>query len=109
MKSQVIKKDISKELFYNFLDTICIKESNFYILNNESYKKGVFNNLIIEFMNKLIPYYYESKQYYLIRHHNYNTFLTVIRQLCNVLDITYNKEVQYVRSVYKVYYKILII
>ena len=47
MKSQVIKKDISKELFYNFLDTICIKESNFYILNNESYKKGVFNNLII--------------------------------------------------------------
>ena len=109
MKSQIFKKDIPKELLYNFLDKICIKESNNYILTNDSYKKAVFNNLIISFMDELMFYYYDSKKHYLIRSHNYNSFLTVIRQICNILDITYSKDVQYIKSVYKVTYKILIV
>jgi hypothetical protein len=46
MSSQIFKKPIPNELFFNLLNDIAFKIDNYYMINNDSYKKGIFNNKI---------------------------------------------------------------
>ena len=89
MKSQLFKKLYPKELLFELLDKICILNKNFYIVNKISFKKAEFDNLLNPFFNSLKEYYFESKQFYLSRKHNYNTFITIIRQICRHNEINY--------------------
>ena len=78
MKSQILKNTIPRELLFDLLNNICIKSDKYYILNKISYKKGNHSELIIPFLENLKQYYYESKQFYLTRKQNYNTFITIL-------------------------------
>ena len=50
MSTQIFKKDIPNEILLNLLDNICVKNDKHYILNNESFKKGLFNDFIQQFI-----------------------------------------------------------
>lgn len=106
MSSQIFKNHIPNELLITLLDDIAIKIENGYILNNNSYKKGIFNETIIEFVNQCKPYYHLSKRKYLERKLTYNSFITIIRQICNHNNIKYTSQIKYDKSSYDINYYI---
>jgi len=104
MSNQTFKKEIPKELLFELLQNVCIKNDKYYTFNNDAYKKGVFNNLINEFLEKCKPYYHLSKQKYLERKLTYNSFTTILRQICNFAKITYTSVIKYDKSTYNIIY-----
>ena len=107
MSSQIFKHNISEEILFELLEKICEKnEKNLFVFNNISFKKGLFNNSLAEFMEVCRPYYHISKVKYLDRKLTYRVFTTIIRQICNSNQITYNSKVKYDKSNYEIVYYI---
>jgi hypothetical protein len=104
MSLQIFKNKINNSILFSLLDIICIKNHNHYIFNNDSFKKGIFNASISNFLNEIKPYYYISKHKYLERTLTYNSFTTVLRQICNHNKITYTSEIKYNKSDYDIFY-----
>ena len=106
MSYQLFKSEVPKDVLFNFLDNICIKNEKNYIINSSAFKKGIFNETITEFFKNIYQHYHNSKKKYLDKKLNYNSFVTVIRQICNHLKITYTSQVKYDKSVYDIIYYI---
>lgn len=104
MSTQIFKKIIPNEFLFNLLDNICIQNDKHYILNNESFKKGVFNETIQQFIETCRPYYHNSKKKYLDKKLTYNSFVTIIRQICNYNKIIYTSQIKYNKSTYDIVY-----
>jgi hypothetical protein len=104
MSSQIFKKQISNDLLIQLLNDIAVKTEKGYIINNAVYKKGLFNDKLTNFINDCKPYYYTSKLKYLDRKLTYNSFMTVIRQICNFNKITYTSQIKYDKSTYDIVY-----
>jgi hypothetical protein len=106
MTSQIFKLKVPNKEFFEFLETVCIKDSKKYIFNLESFKKGNYLETISKFMEFCKPYYHLSKQKYLERKMTYNTFTTILRQICKFNNITYTTEIKYDKSKYDIVYYI---
>lgn len=106
MTSQIFKEHIPNEMFFKLLENIAMKNDKYYSINKNSYKKGIFDNSIIEFIEQCKPYYYLSKRKYLDRKITYNSFITIVRQICNFNNITYTSQIKYDKSVYDIWYYI---
>ena len=106
MSSQIFKNHIPNELFFKLLDDMAFKSENYYVISNDSYKKGIFNNTIPIFITECMPYYHISKRKYLERKINYNSFITIVRQICNFNNITYTSQIKYDKSSYNIIYNI---
>jgi hypothetical protein len=104
MSSQIFKSHLPNEILIQLLDDIAIKTEKGYIINNNAYKKGLFNDNITKFINDCKPYYYISKHKYLDRKLSYNSFITIIRQICNFNKITYTSQIKYDKSTYDIIY-----
>ena len=104
MSNQIFKIQIPNEKLFVFLDKIAKKNDKYYSINNEAYKKGIFNESIVIFINECLPYYHLSKRKYLERKITYNSFLTVIRQICNHNNLTYTSQIKYDKSSYDIVY-----
>jgi len=102
--TQIFKNKIPTEDFFILLDNICIKNNNYYIFNNIAFKKGVFDESIQKFINYCIPYYHLSKRKYLEKTLTYNSFTTIIRQICNYNNIVFSSEIKYDKSKYNIVY-----
>ncbi len=108
MSFQIFKKNIPIEIFTNFLDKSCVKTKNIYKFDKISFKKCQLNGIINEFIEEIEPYYHVSKKFYLTRSINYNYFITIIRQICKSLTITYISKICYDKSKYDIIYSIYI-
>jgi hypothetical protein len=106
MTSQIFKNNVPNEMFFHLLDSICIKNTNHYIFNRNSYKQGVFKESIPQFITECNPYYHISKRKYLERKLTYNSFTTILRQICNFNKITYTSQIKYDKSEYDIIYYI---
>jgi len=106
MSTQIFKKNVPTESLYSLLDDICLKNDKYYIFNNNSYKKGLFNNTITKFIDECKPYYHISKQKYLERKLTYNSFTTILRQICKFNKITHTSQIKYDKSTYDIIYYI---
>ena len=106
--SNIIKNNFNKDLFINLINKISkFNDTNkYFILNNESYKKGQINNLIEEFINNIKEFYVKSKKFYLSRTLNYKRFLTIIRQICKSQNIKFEIKINYIKSKYEIIYYI---
>lgn len=104
--SQIFKNQIPNEILVKLLNDVAVKTEKCYVLNNNAYKKGIFNDRIIHFINECKPYYHLSKRKYLDRKLNYNSFITIIRQICNFNKITYTSQIKYDKSSYDIMYYI---
>ena len=104
--SQLFKENIPIVNLFTLLDSICVKYENHYEINNIAFKKGMFNNLIQTFFNDCKPFYRKSKLKYLERPINYNSFITVVRQICNANSIVYKSNIKYDKTQYDIYYYI---
>ena len=104
--SQIFKKTIPNDILFNLLESICIKTDNTFILNYESFKKGVYNGLIDNFISSCVEYYHISKRHYLTKHLKYTNFITIVRQICNLKKIVYHYKIKYDKSNYTIVYYI---
>lgn len=106
MNTQIFKKHIPIGLLLELLDVICQKDDKSYTLTNESYKKGVYHNLISPFFAICSEYYHVSKRVYVERKITYNAFLTVVRQICKNNNVPYTSQIKYDKSNYSIVYRI---
>jgi hypothetical protein len=106
MSNQIFKNKVPDEILINLLSKICIKNDNHFILNNISFKKGLYDNSIEEFFEIIKPCYHASKKKYLERKLTYNSFTTILRQICNFNKITYTSQIKYDKSEYDIVYYI---
>jgi hypothetical protein len=106
MSTQIFKKKIPNEVLFTLLDSICLKNEKHYTLNIEAFKKGVFKELVQNFINNCTPFYHLSKRKYLEKKLTYNSFTTILRQICNFNKITYTSQIIYDKSTYGIVYYI---
>ena len=106
MTSQIFKNNIPNDIVFKILEDIAIKTDKYYIINNNSYKKGIFNETVPVFLEECKPYYHISKRKYVERKSTYNSFITVLRQICNYNKITYTSQIKYDRSKYDIIYNV---
>ena len=104
--NQLFLQNPDKSLLFNLLDKICNNDENYYLISKSVFKLAVYNNLLSPFCEQLIPYYHKSKLFYINRKINYKNFLTIIRQLCNCLNINFIYFNDFDNSSYQVIYKI---
>ena len=108
MVSQIFKQQISNTTLQNLLESISFKTTTYYTINNDVFKRGIYNDSIPNFFNEIKPCYYTSKIKYLERKLTYKTFLTVIRQVCNFNNIKYEGHIKYNKSIYDIIYHVYI-
>ena len=106
MSIQIFKNNVPNKILFDLLNLICVKNEKYFIFNNNSFKKGLFNDEIVKFFDMCKPYYHISKQKYLERKVDYNSFTTVLRQICNFNKITYTSQIKYDKSTYNIFYYI---
>jgi len=104
MTSQIFKQPIPNELVYDFLNNNAMMHDQTYIFNPNMFKKAMYNCRISVFVNSCRPYYHLSKQKYLNKANTFNSFMTLIRQICNYNKIAYTSKVQYDKSNYDIVY-----
>jgi hypothetical protein len=107
MTSQIFKTQIPNQLLLNLLEENAVKSDKCYVVNNNVYKKGIFNESIPKFITECRQYYFLSKRKYLDRKLTYNSFITILRQICNFNKITYTSKIKYDKSVYDIEYHIM--
>jgi hypothetical protein len=107
MTSQIFKTQIPNQLLINLLEENAVKSDKCYVVNNNVYKKGIFNESIPKFITECRQYYFLSKRKYLDRKLSYNSFITILRQICNFNKITYTSKIKYDKSVYDIEYHIM--
>lgn len=107
--SQLFKNLIPTEKLFELLTKICAKTDRFFIVDNNSYKKGIFTNDIQEFIEFCKPFYFISKRKYLERELTNKSFMTVIRQICKSNNITYTSQIMYNKSQYDIVYYVYFI
>jgi hypothetical protein len=104
--SQLFKQKIPIDLFYNYIKILSHEEDKFYLISDISFKQAKYHNILQKFCDDILPYYYISKQFYVKRDLNYNKFITIIRQICNSLNIKYASKIKYNKSLYDISYYI---
>ncbi len=107
--SQLFKNLIPTEKLFELFNKICAKTDRFFIVDNNSYKKGIFTNDIQEFIEFCKPFYFISKRKYLERELTNKSFMTVIRQICKSNNITYTSQIMYNKSQYDIVYYVYFI
>lgn len=107
MSNQIFKRQIPNETLFQLLNNICMKNEKHYTFNNDSFKKGIYNSDIEHFIQLCSPYYFISKRKkYLEKKLTFNTFSTVLRQICNFNKIIYTSQIKYTNSSYYIEYYI---
>ena len=106
MPSQLFKQHIPIEILFNFLNEVCEKEHNYYKFNTDAYKRAVLKDIHTSFLEKIKPFYHKAKQHYVERKVNYNNFVTILRQLCNLHSVGYTSKINYSKSKYEIVYYI---
>lgn len=75
-----------------------------HILDIYEFKKQYMFGYIQEFKDYITPFYYNAKTHYPLNMNTYRGFVTVLRQLCKLLDIQYTYKIKYIYSKYNIIY-----
>ena len=102
--SQLFKKKYDIDKLISFLNKICIKKTNHFILTKDSYKRAQLLNILDPFIQDLKLYYFPSKQHYITRPMRFSYFVTVVRQLCKHVNLGWASDITYDKSSYTMNY-----
>lgn len=107
--SQLFKTNVPKNIMMELITTYFYYDDmqKNYILNKSVYKKLILFKTLSPFLQKIKPYYFVSKQYYVSKKPlTYSNFATIIRQLCKHLNICIKSKIKYYKSTYEIIYNI---
>jgi hypothetical protein len=100
LKNVFIKK-IPLNLLVELLDKICSRMEGrgiengvrvYYYISEYEYRKMIFEHLEVDFLKSIRPYYSNFFSHYCERDFTYNSFKTIVRQICKIHGIRYEKE-----------------
>jgi hypothetical protein len=104
---QLFKFELPFSIVKTIINDICIKTDKYYLFTYLQYKKEEYNNNISQICDMLTNYYREAKLFYVKRVQTFNSFNTVLRQLCKLHNIPFSISVKYNQgrsySQYKIY------
>lgn len=103
---QNFKTTVPIEVLWNFLRTNFDETDTYFHVTAYLFHKTEYNENLLAFISSLKPYYHKNKQKYIERQINYKSFLTIIRQLCNIHHIKYSTKLTYNKSMYEIEYSI---
>ena len=106
MSNQIFKQDISKNIILTFLNNYAEQDERFYIFSKTNFRQAEFHNAIEPLCTYIKPYYHKSKQYYIERKLTYSKFITILRQLCKLVELSYTSRIIYSNSTYNIVYYI---
>jgi len=106
MLSQIFKKEIPIQILYDVCEKICLKTIKYYVIDINAYKKILFYKYHTDFLANLHNYYHSSKKHYIEREFTYNSFTTIVRQICKSNMIQYTSKIKYNNSKYNIDYLI---
>jgi hypothetical protein len=104
MLKQIFKKNVSINILFELLEKICLKTDKYYLIDNNAFKKLLYFNYQIDFLNVIEPYYQDSKKFYIKRKFNYNSFVNIVRQVCKSNDNMFTSKIKYNESKYNIDY-----
>ena len=109
-KSQIFKDVKQKKDIYRITrdfikhNLTYVPLRNEYTIDESLYKRIYHIGIIDTFKNKLEPYYYDSKQGYIVNMNKFKGMITVLRQLSRYLKIPYRYNIIYLHSKYSIRY-----
>ena len=107
--SQLFKHKINKDMIIHFILKYCQNEKkNEYLFNTIAYKKMIYDNALENIVEELKKCYHKSKLFYIERDMTYKNFLTILRQVCKYLNISYDSNIVYNKSKYTIHYTIFL-
>ena len=106
MNSQIFKERVPLTILYNLLDLIALKKETYYVVDMNAYKKMIYNEYHVSFCETLKQYYHKGKHFYLERKMTYNSFTTILRQICKQEAIMFTSKINYNKSKYNIDYTI---
>lgn len=103
-KNSIFAKQIPLAILWSFLDTVCKVHDTYYLIDKTIFLKMVYDQKQDPFLDCLKPYYYKSKHSYLENPGDYNSFVTILRQICNSHNHPYTTVKKYNHSEYTICY-----
>jgi hypothetical protein len=104
MLKQIFRENPHPLLLFEILEKVCLKTDKYYLVDNNAYRKIIFHGYEKDFLESLLPYYQESKKFYISRKFTYNSFMNIIRQICKTNAIMFNSSIKYNESKYNIDY-----
>ena len=104
MLNQIFKKNVPSDILFALLDKICLKTDKYYHVDGNAFRKMQFLCLFPEFLSIIFPCYHTSKQFYVTRELNYNSFTNIIRQICKSNNVMFHSKIKYNESAYSIDY-----
>lgn len=104
MIKQLFRKNIPPQILFDLLSKICLKTEKYYFINLNAFRKMTFHMYHEPFFHGLLDHYHASKQFYLTRPLTYNSFTTIIRQICKSNEIMFTSNIHYNQSKYNIEY-----
>ena len=106
MNSQIFKKQVPENILWDLLKKICVEQNKYFLLSPTSFKQADYHNILSDFCASLEDYYHVSKKHYVNRKLNYSKFTTLIRQICNINQVSFTSKIVYNSSSYDILYYI---
>ena len=104
MLKQIFRENVPISLLNDLLEKICLKTEKYYLIDNNAFRKLVFHKHHEEFLDTILPFYQESKKFYVTRKFTYNSFVNIVRQICKSNDVMFTSKIKYNESKYNIDY-----
>jgi hypothetical protein len=104
MIKQLFRRNVEPQLLFDLLSKICLKTEKYYFIDLNAFRKMTFHLYHEHFFQELLNHYHTSKQYYITRPLTYNSFTTIIRQICKSNEIMFTSNIHYNQSKYNIDY-----
>jgi len=106
MSKQIFRTLVPQELLYDLLEKVCLKTDKYYLVDHNAYKKFIYLGLDKPFVSDILGHYHASKQFYVQREMNYNSFINIVRQICKSNQMMFTSQIKYMESKYSIEYLI---
>jgi len=104
MTNQIFKRAVPNHLLFELCEKMCLKTDKYFLIDNNAYKKLLYNNWHEPFLSSLKEYYHLGKHHYLERKLTYNAFTTIVRQICKHNSVLFTSQIKYNKSNYNIDY-----
>ena len=104
MLKQIFRENVPINLLNNLLEKVCLKTEKYYLIDNNAFRKLVFHKHHENFLDTILPFYQESKKFYVTRKFTYNSFVNIVRQICKSNDVMFTSKIKYNESKYNIDY-----
>ena len=103
-KNILFKTKVPLEYLLQYLDEVCKNKGDYFMIDKIVYKIMMDSKQYKTFIETILPYYYDSKKYFVTRKLTYTSFGNIIRQICHSHGHPFMTDTKYNHSEYTIRY-----